>query len=364
MTQKGKTVATVIGTRSKAGLLVVLANVVSTASVFILDAVTPAENVSVCFAYAIPIILTLLDGGRRVFLYATVATVLSVLGFFIQPLDEAITWSFAANRVIAIATQWAVAFLVRYRVAMEEALNRSLDEQRDEVERQRRFVAMLSHEVRTPLTVMDGQAYRILKRSGSMARGDIAARAQKIRDAAVRIDRIIAAILASASVQRNDLRADVRPVDLKRLLRDVIQNAAESDAALVSADLEGLPERIEGDQMLLFQVFENILANAVKYSPPGTPIAVYGLRRGHEVVVSVADRGTGIGAEDLPNLFMPYYRGSNSRGVPGTGMGLHLVERFVAAHGGKVSIDSRPGEGTTVTVRLPHPPSRIGRDAP
>ncbi len=364
MTQKGKTVATVIGLRSKAGLLVVPFNVVSIAGIFLLDAVTPAENVSVCFAYAIPVILSLLDGGRRVFLYAAVATTLSFLGFFIQPYDDAITWSFVLNRVIAVATQWVVAFLVRYRVAMEAALNRSLDEQREEVERQRRFMAMLSHEVRTPLTVMDGQAYRILKRSGTMAPGDIAARAQKIRDAAARIDRIIAAILASAAIERNDPRADVRPLDLKALLREVIQNAAEGGAALVSADLDGLPARIEGDQTLLFQVFENILANAVKYSPPGTPIAVYGLRRGHEVVVSVADRGTGVGAEDLPNLFMPYYRGGNSRGVPGAGMGLHLVERFVAAHGGTVSLDSRPGAGTTVTVRLPQPPSRTGGDQP
>jgi len=346
--------------RPRAGLLVVLFNAASVVVIFLFDAITPADNVSICFAYAIPIMVSILDGGRRVFLYAAIATVLSFLGFFIQPLDDAITWSFGANRVIAVGTQWAVAFLVRYRVAMEAALNRSLDEQREEVERQRRFIAMLSHEVRTPLTVMDGQAYRIVKRSGTMAREDIAARARKIRDAAARIDRIIATILTSTSVDRNDVAADFRPLDLKALLREVIQNATDSGAASVAADLEALPARIDGDQTLLFQIFENIVANAVKYSPQGTPITLRGDRRGSDAVVSVTDRGSGIGAADLPKLFMPYYRGGNSRGVPGAGMGLYLVERFVAVHGGTVSVESRQGEGTTVTVRLPQPPTRKG----
>lgn len=360
MTKASNHAGAVTAIRSRAGLLVVLFNGISLVGIFVLDALTPADNVSICFAYAIPIMVSILDGGNRVFLYAALATVLSFLGFFIQPLDDTITWTFVANRVIAMATQWAVAFLVRYRVAMETALNRSLDEQREEVERQRRFIAMLSHEVRTPLTVMDGQAYRIAKRSGTMAREDIAARAMKIRDAAGRIDRIIATILTSTSVDREDIEAEFRPLDLKALLKEIIQNATEGGTAAISADLEGLPARIEGDPTLLFQTFENIVANAVKYSLEGNAITVRGECRGADAVVSVTDRGSGISTADLPKLFMPYYRGGNSRGVPGAGMGLYLVERFVAVHGGRVSIDSRLSEGTTVTVHLPQSPPRRG----
>ncbi len=339
--------------RGRFGRAIFAGNLAILAGVFFFDSITPADNVSICFAYAIPIVLSILEGGRRPFLYAGIATVLSVTGSFIQPPNDAITLTFVANRVIAIGTQWAMALLVRYRLAVEEALNRSLQEQRETVERQQRFIAMLSHEIRTPLTVVDGQAYRLIKLSRTSPPEDIERRAQKVRDAAARVNGIINAVLASASVGEKAIQATPKPVDPKALLTDVVQNAVENGATTISCDLDGLPPRIEADPTLLFQIFENILSNAIKYSAPGSPITVTGASRGAEVTVEVTDRGRGIDPAELPKLFTPYYRGGNSRGVPGAGIGLYLVDRFVSAHGGSVSIASRVGEGTTVTVRLP-----------
>lgn len=321
--------------------------------VFVFDAFTPADNVSICFAYAVPIVLSILEGGRKPLLYAALASLLSFVGSFIQPPNDEITTVFFANRVIAVATQWIMALLVRYRLEREEALNQSLREQSEKIQQQQRFIAMLSHEVRTPLTVMDGQAYRLLKRSGDIGPEDIANRARKIREAAARVNSIISAVLASTAIGEMGIVATRVPFDLKALLAQVIQNATE-EGAVVTGDLDQLPPLIDGDATLLFQVFENILSNAVKYTPPGSPVTVIAQGDGADVTVRVCDEGGGIDPDDLAKLFTPYFRGSNSRGVPGAGIGLYLVERCVAAHGGSVAIDSRQGVGTTVTVRLPY----------
>ncbi len=105
--------------------------------------------------------------------------------------------------------------------------------------------------------------------------------------------------------------------------------------------------------MLIQQIFENILSNAVKFSSGQPIIRLRGIVEDGYAVVSVSDQGSGISAADLPRVGEPYYRGANSVGITGTGLGLHLARNFVAAHGGTISVDSSPGRGTTVTVRLP-----------
>jgi len=112
-----------------------------------------------------------------------------------------------------------------------------------------------------------------------------------------------------------------------------------------------LPLQTAGDPKLLFQVFSNLLSNAVKYSPG--PIEVEARLEGNEVLVAVSDRGIGIPEKDLDRLFERYHRGSNVSGIVGTGLGLYLVKMVVDLHGGSVAVDSREGEGSRFTVRLP-----------
>lgn len=333
--------------------LIAAFNVTVLGAIFVFDALTPADNVSVCFAYTIPIVLSLLEDGRRTLLYTAGAVLFSIIGSFIQPPNDQITGVFVMNRLIAIVTQCAMALLVRYRLTMESALQASLDEQRETVERQRHFIAMLSHEIRTPLTVMDGHAYRLIKRGRALSGEDVVTRAQKIRAAAARVNGIITAVLTLTSVGADRIEASFAPVDPRRLLDTVIHGMAEGRPAPIVQDLGDLPDVIVADPLLLTQAFENIIGNAIKYSPEDRPITVAGSAEGAELVVRVADQGSGIAPDDLPKVFTPYFRGGNSRSVPGAGIGLHLVQRFIAAHGGSVSIDSRVGTGTTVTVRLP-----------
>lgn len=111
---------------------------------------------------------------------------------------------------------------------------------------------------------------------------------------------------------------------------------------------------------LLFQVFSNILANAIKYSQPDTPIEIGAHTDQGAVTVSIRDQGMGIPARDIPSLFQRFYRGSNTANTVGTGIGLYFVKTVVDLHGGEISLASMEGIGTTISVRLPvRPPMSL-----
>jgi len=117
------------------------------------------------------------------------------------------------------------------------------------------------------------------------------------------------------------------------------------------------------DEGLLRHVLNNLLSNAVKYSPEGTPVEFRVEPADREVVFTVRDRGLGIPVEDRGRLFQAFTRGSNVGDTPGTGLGLVIVQRCLTLHGGTINLDSAPGAGTTVTVRLPLLP-HTGSDTP
>jgi two-component system OmpR family sensor kinase len=123
------------------------------------------------------------------------------------------------------------------------------------------------------------------------------------------------------------------------------------------------PMRMVGDPKLLFQVFSNLLSNAIKYSPDGGVIAIDAALANDEVVVAIADRGIGVPAADLDRLFERYHRGSNVSGIVGTGVGLYLVKMVVDMHGGAVAVESKEGDGSRFTIRLPRKPAAAAEPA-
>ena len=113
------------------------------------------------------------------------------------------------------------------------------------------------------------------------------------------------------------------------------------------------PLPMEGDPKLLFQAINNLLSNAIKYSPGGGPINITSQIDAEQLVVSVQDHGIGIPEVDLGKLFLRHYRGSNVSGIVGTGVGLYLAKIVIELHGGEIGVQSREGEGSQFTVRLP-----------
>ncbi|HEY7248310.1 MAG TPA: ATP-binding protein [Xanthobacteraceae bacterium] len=218
---------------------------------------------------------------------------------------------------------------------------------------QRNFVSMASHEFRTPLSIIDGHAQRLVKLKDRLGAQEIQERAGKVRAAVLRLTHLIENLLNSSRVIDGGLSFHTEEIDLSKLLREVCQLHREVAPGLQIDERFGdLPVQIVGDQKLLFQMFSNLLSNAVKYSSAGCVIEIGAEWDGESVVVSVRDHGIGIPVKDIDQVFERYYRGSNVSGIVGTGVGLYLAKMVVEAHGGKIAVESREGEGSKFTVRL------------
>jgi two-component system phosphate regulon sensor histidine kinase PhoR len=223
------------------------------------------------------------------------------------------------------------------------------------------FIANASHELRTPLTSLVGFIDTLL---GPAAR-DAQARERFLnimRAQAARMSKLIDDLL---SLSRIEMRQHVRPtaaVDLAALLREVNEGliAQANEAGVkVTMTTPDAPATVTGDRDELYEVFENLIDNAVKYGGDGgkvdVALAPVTGRQGYDYAVTVTDYGAGIEAAHVPRLTERFYRvdAESSRKKKGTGLGLAIVKHILNRHRGLMTIKSRPGEGTRVEVLLP-----------
>lgn len=237
-----------------------------------------------------------------------------------------------------------------------------LHEQREALSRerqvnqlQRQFVSMVSHEFRTPLSIIDGNARRIGRHIDPPRPERIGEGVEKIRAAVQRLGELMESLLDGARLEEGKIAFAPCPLHLRDLLAEIIGNHAEVNPGYrIVAELDGLPDRITGDPKLLRQVFSNLLSNAIKYSPDSKTVWVTGesLPSGDAKIV-VEDRGIGIPEQELAKLFERFFRASTSTGIAGSGIGLHLARQFVELHGGSIEARSTVGEGSSFSVTLP-----------
>jgi two-component system, OmpR family, sensor kinase len=221
---------------------------------------------------------------------------------------------------------------------------------------QSNFVSMASHEFRTPLTVIDGQAQRLVKTRSVIGAEEIGERAGKIRNAVRRMTNLIETLINSARLFEADAGLYFHPgqIDPGALLHEVCQMHREISAdARIIEYLSQLPESMDADAKLLYQAISNLLSNAIKYSPGNSPVCLSATAASGGLVVIVQDEGIGIPQADLDHVFERYHRGGNVRGTVGTGIGLYLVKAVAMLHGGTVSVESREGRGSRFTLSLP-----------
>jgi signal transduction histidine kinase len=222
---------------------------------------------------------------------------------------------------------------------------------------QRNFVSMASHEFRTPLTIIDGHAQRLISLQSRLAPEDIAARAGRIRKAVRQMTVLIEQLLNSSRIldgQTSGLYFHPTDIDLIALISEVcaLYREISPDAQIVERVGEQ-PIYINGDPNLLFQLFGNILSNSIKYSPAGGCIKITYTRAAHHILVNIEDNGIGVPAQDVDKIFERYHRGVNVSGIVGTGVGLYIVKIVANLHGGDVAVTSQEGQGACFTVRLP-----------
>jgi len=244
------------------------------------------------------------------------------------------------------------------RVLAQQAaqLEKQLELEQNLALRQRNFVSMASHEFRTPLTIIDAHAQRFINAKGGLSNEQINERAGNIRRAVRRMTHLIDNLLNSSRLVDGGAGFYLQPagMDLVALLREVCQFHREMAPGSELVERAGPgPLMIVGDPKALFQVFSNLVSNAVKYSPDGGSIEIGAEDVGDQAVVTVTDRGIGIPAADLDHVFDRYNRGSNVSGIVGTGLGLYLAKVVIELHGGSIGVESAENRGSCFTVRLP-----------
>jgi signal transduction histidine kinase len=222
---------------------------------------------------------------------------------------------------------------------------------------QMEFVAAVSHELRTPLAVIRSAAENLADgvvhdQAGIKRYGEL------MRNEGRRLTEMVEQILELAGIQSGQRGFALRPVAVGSLLRDIVSSSAtliERAAINVELDLPDDLPPVLGDEPALRRVFQNLVDNAIKYGASGGWIKVSARAAGSQVSVSVADRGIGIEPADQPRIFEPFFRAAAvvAAQMQGAGLGLSLVQRIVAAHGGRVTVKSAPRAGSEFTVQLP-----------
>jgi two-component system, OmpR family, sensor kinase len=257
----------------------------------------------------------------------------------------------------AMLSQIEVAF--RDRQASERSARAS-------EERMRRFVADASHELRTPLTSIRGFAE--LHRQGAVREpADVGRVLARIEGEAQRMGLLVDDLLLLARLdQQRPL--EQKPVDLLTLAAEAVADAAavapDRPVRLVTGSLENTaPPVVTGDEPRLRQVLGNLMSNAMRHTPAGSPISVRVAVEGSDALLEVIDSGPGLAPADAQRVFERFYRAdpsrtrsgasTGSRAPGGSGLGLSIVAALVAAHGGTVAVHSAPGEGAAFSVRLP-----------
>jgi two-component system, OmpR family, phosphate regulon sensor histidine kinase PhoR len=225
----------------------------------------------------------------------------------------------------------------------------------------REFVANVSHEFRTPLSVINGYL-ETLGEGGvgrEMTRKAIAAMQRHTG----RLNRLIEDLLSISRMEEKGVRLETSRTDVAQLLRAVIEQAeheiTERKATVTLSLAEGLPHA-QLDAYRIEQAFSNLLTNALRHGTPsgeseGAMVTVSAFTSGHDIAISFRDNGPGIPLADQDHIFERFYRvgGDRARQSGGTGLGLSIVKNVVLAHAGRVALKSSPGEGSTFIVYLP-----------
>jgi signal transduction histidine kinase len=216
------------------------------------------------------------------------------------------------------------------------------------------FISMVTHEIRTPLALILGSS-EILSRYLERLTPEKRTEHLKTIDASVhRMSGLLEDVLLFSKAEAGRMEFNPTELDLKKFCATLTDELLSATSRRCPIELAcDIAEPARADEKLLRHVLSNLISNAAKYSPPGTPVKFSVTRDGGEAIFIVQDRGMGIPEDDRKRLFTPFYRGKNVATIQGTGLGLVIVKLCAERHGGSVSVDSAENLGTTVSVRLP-----------
>jgi signal transduction histidine kinase len=217
------------------------------------------------------------------------------------------------------------------------------------------FLGFAAHDLRNPLEIILTYSDFLLEDAGPVLPPEQVDLVHTIRSSSRQMLRLVEELLDVSRIESGRLELDLEPVDLPALVQSNVERsrvlAAKKEVDIHLAADRSLPRlRLDGPKME--QVLDNLIGNAVKFSPPRSPVEVRVGREEERAVISVEDHGPGIPSDFLGKLFEPFARGGH-RGTKGAGLGLAIVKNIVSGHGGEIRVESQPGQGSTFQVCLP-----------
>jgi PAS domain S-box-containing protein len=244
---------------------------------------------------------------------------------------------------------------ITQRKQAEAELLRTLAREKELGQLRSKFVSMVSHEFRTPLAIIQSSAEIMDDYLDQLEPAERRDHLQSIRKNTRRMAGLMEEVLLIGSFDAGSMQFQPTPLELRTFLRRLVDEvlSATKRRCPIELSLAEWSPKVQTDERLLRHIFTNVLTNAVKYSEAGRPVQFEIVRAGADIVCTIRDRGIGIPEADREWLFNAFHRGCNVGDRPGTGLGLVIVKRCVDLHGGKIKVDSKMGEGTSVTVRLP-----------
>lgn len=218
------------------------------------------------------------------------------------------------------------------------------------------FLSMMSHDLKTPIARIQGMADVVRSDANPLSPRQKEA-VDTLRRSSDELLEFVSSILNLGRIESKALQLNLQSKDLNALVGDVVSKLeylARSKKIEIRTEFDTLfSTKIDPD--LMRQVLSNLVENAIKYSPQDTSILVTTEERDGWIVVQVADQGPGIPEDELPHIFMKFYRSRNAKGstIKGSGLGLYLAKYFIELHKGRIAVDSTLGQGSTFTVELP-----------
>ena len=236
------------------------------------------------------------------------------------------------------------------------AINTEADIKANKMMKERNaYFASLSHDLRSPFTAILGYAEAFkMNLKGNLTEKQVD-QASMIHESAQDLLSLVDDMMDLAKSEAGKLQLDLEPVHLGDLGRSIMQQMqAMADRKNITLEIEAFGEPwAMADARLVRRIWQNLISNAIKYSEEGSSVQLSASERSNQAVLTVADNGRGMSEEDLQSIAQPFAMGDNSKGKSGTGLGLVNVKRFADMHGGRVVIDTAPGEGARFQVILP-----------
>jgi PAS domain S-box-containing protein len=233
---------------------------------------------------------------------------------------------------------------------------RDITREREQEEERSTFISVISHELQTPIAIIKGYASTLARADALLDTGALHSRLVAIEEEADRLNKLVGNLLYASRIQAGGLQMELVPLDIAHLVQGVVRRLqAKSPDFSVTLDIPPNLPTVMADRDRIEEVLQNLLDNAIKYSPRQHSLTMACSATGDQVIVSVSDSGMGISLRDQEHIFSRFHRVGNSiaHSTPGAGLGLYICRAIVEAHGGQIWVESTLHQGSTFSFSLP-----------